>query len=58
MDSDDSDDDFFRNEEWPIPEHTVIPRNASDNVNRTIRNRNKNRERCSGPGNASDITSD
>ena len=34
-----SDDDFFRDEEWPIPEHTVIPSMAADNVNRTVRNR-------------------
>ena len=31
----DSDDEFFRNEEWPIPEHTVIPRKTADNVDRT-----------------------
>ena len=55
---DDSDDDFFRNKEWPIPEHTVIPRKAADNVNRTVRNRNNNRGRCSGPGSEYDTTSD
>ena len=41
-----SDDDFFRDEEWPIPEHMVIPRMAADNVDRTVRNRNNNRGRC------------
>ena len=46
---DDSDDEFFREEEWPNPEHMVIPRMAVDNVNRTVINRNNNRGRCSGP---------
>ena len=55
---DDSDDDFFRDEEWPIPEHMVIPRMAADNVNRTVKNRNNNRGRCSWPGSENDITSD
>ena len=32
-----SDDDFFRDEEWPIPEHMVIPSMAADNVNMTAR---------------------
>ena len=53
-----SDDDFFRDEEWPIPEHMVIPRMAADNVGRTVRNRNNNRGRCSWPGSENDITSD
>ena len=53
----DSDDEFFRNEEWPIPEHTVIPRKTADNVNRTVRNTNKNRGRCSGPGSENGINS-
>ena len=44
---DDSDDDYFHNKEWPIPEDTVIPRKAADNVNRTVRNRNNNCGRCS-----------
>ena len=55
---DDSDDDFFRDKEWPIPEHMVIPRRAADNVNRTVRNRNNNRGRCSWPGSENDITND
>ena len=53
-----SDDDFFREEEWPIPEHTVIPSMAADNVNRTVRNGNNNRGRCSGPKSENDITND
>ena len=53
-----SDDEFFGDEEWPIPEHTVKPSMAADNVNRTVRNRNNNRGRCSGPGSDSDITND
>ena len=55
---DDSEDDFFRDEEWPIPEHMVIPRMTADSVNRTVRNRNNNRGRCSWPGSENDITSD
>ena len=53
-----SDDDFFCDGAWPIPEHTVIPSMAADNVNRTVRNRNNNRGRCSGPGSENDITYD
>ena len=52
-----SEDDFVRDEEWPIPEHMVIPRMAADNVDRTVRNRNNNRGRCSWPGSENDITS-
>ena len=55
---DDSDDDFFHNKEWPIRENTVIPRKAADNVNRTVRNRNNNRGRCSVPESENDTTSD
>ena len=49
---------FFQNNEWPIPENTVIPRKAADNVNRTVRNRNNNRAQCSAPENENDTTSD
>ena len=55
---DDSDDDFFHNNEWPIPENTVIPRKAADNVNRTVRNGNNNRGRCSVPESENDTISD
>ena len=55
---DDSDDDFFINKEWPIPEDTVIPRKADDTVNRTVGKRNNNRGRCSVPESEHDTTSD
>ena len=55
---DDSDDDFFLNKEWPIPEDTVIPRKAADNVNKTVGKRNNNRGRCSVPESENDTTSD
>ena len=53
-----SEDDFVRDEEWPSPEHMVIPRMAADNVDRTVRNRNNNRGCCSWPRSENDITSD
>ena len=40
---------FFHNNEWPIPEYTVIPRKAAGNVNRTVRNGTNNRGHCSVP---------
>ena len=48
------DEDMFSQSE----SNTVIPRKAADNVNRTVRNRNNNRGRCSGPGSENDTTSD
>ena len=47
---------LFRNSEWPIPENTVIPRKAADNVNRTVRNGNNNRGRCPVPESENDTT--
>ena len=55
---DDSDDDFFHNNEWPIRENTVIPRKAAGNVNRTVRNGTNNRGHCSVPESENDTTSD
>ena len=55
---DDSDNDFFQNNEWHIRENTVIPRKAADNVNKTVRNGNNNRAQCSAPENEKDTTSD